>query len=431
MLMARFLIKNFTYPTLSCLHLTYLIFGLIIGVLTRGQAQNTEDNSGGKHKILVINLDTSRFFSNVFYIDELAFYNEIDSAKVIEYYAFMVELGITNYQNDEVEYIFANEDDTKKVHDQSENVIMVDEKGQEFFAISGKPDSDPELLKNLMDQYNCTYVLTINFYDIYRENPPTEVYYYTRHDQILHYDLFDSTLQSVKAGKYSKASTAVEGFMLKWYYNGFAEEIRWWVLANEFKDEGATIEEKRKNVEVAMLREKIEVTGKWGIGLAFGISAPYGTFGLELTHQKDEYLDYNFGIGHDVFGGFKIGTGARYYPFGFHQSVKPFLGLSYSYANGRIVTLGGQQDDFGNQLNPDDVSKHQIFSAHIVHLRGGASFILPNNGNRLTVALGYGVPLGSRRPEVVSGTPEQSRIRFVDFMAPGGLEISLTYFIYF
>lgn len=394
-----------------------IILALLQGIFFISQAQSTQD----KEKILIIGLDTSRFFSNVYFKEELAYYNNTKKEKVVEVYnKYLLEM-LERFSTEKYEFVAADSAEASQVHEKSTFVELENDYGQPFFGIAPVEGSG-EMLISLMEKYQADYLLSINTYEIYRKNPPDYVSYDTRTKHIIHYDIFDQQLNNIYGGRYALTSFAVEAQFNLRNYEIFAREVILRLKAYKNAGENSTLLE-----QYNLLKER-EIKKSLGIGVSLGFGAPYGLFGLEFSRFISNTLELNGGLGYD-FSGFKIGAGARLHLVNFESKVKPFIGLNYAYATGNTFSLGGETDEFGNQLAPEDVSRYEIFSDHAIHVKGGARYALENQTFMLSA--GYSFPFMDERPILLEGKESSSRMNLVKAMAVGGLDIHFTYIYYF
>jgi hypothetical protein len=62
--------------------------------------------------------------------------------------------------------------------------------------------------------------------------------------------------------------------------------------------------------------------------------------------------------------------------------------------------MGGEKDDSGNQLYPEEVSTFKIPSDQAVHLKTGFRWL--KNNKAWLVSVGYGIPFNGYKAEVIS-----------------------------
>ena len=342
-----------------------VIFNIFIFFSHFSMAQVTADSAEMKKRILVVGFDTTQFYTNVFYIDELAYYNNTTTYKVVDLYKKKL-LQVLKYHDNknEYEFIIADSADQYKVFKNSDYLEVENDYGEPFIGIAAKIEDtlsniQGQLLVDLMKKYNTSYLLTINAYEIYKKNPPEYTSYATRTQHIIHYDLFNRELNSLFSGKISLKAFANEAYYMVSNYQEFAEEILLRLEAFLQKDEFTSMQEKYLELKEAYIKNRT------GLGVTAGFGAPYGLFGVLMSRYLSKNLELNAGLGYD-FNGFKIGAGARLYMMKFNSQLKPFLGLNYAYASGNTFEIGGATDEFGTQLEPDDVSRIRIFKDHAI-----------------------------------------------------------------
>lgn len=398
----------------------YFIIIMILCCWSGFRAEAQSDSTEAANRILVVGFDTTQFYSNVFYLGELAYYNNTDTNSVVETYKKKV-LEVLKYHNSrEYKFVVADSADQHRVFRSSVYLEVENDFGTPFIGIAAGEDAQGQLLTGLMEKYNANYLLTLNAYEIFKKNPPEYVSYSTKTEHLIHYDFFNKELNSMFSGKIPLTSFANEAYFMVSRYQEFGDEILLRLKAYNLVDNKARMMEL-----YAELKER-DIKNRTGLGLSLGFGAPYGLFGIEISRYISSSVDINAGLGYD-FNGFKIGAGTRIYLIKFDQKIKPFLGLNYAYATGSSFELGGEFDEFGNQIDPDDISQIEIFSDHAIHFSVGGRYLLENQAFMLRV--GYSFPFQDKNP-IVRGNESQSRRNFADAMAVGGLDINFTYVHY-
>lgn len=396
-------------PYMRKLILTILIFYSIAA-----QAQNRKDT------ILVVGMDTSQFYSNVFFKDEVAHYNNVGRDTLIDFYnTYLIEV-LKRVNDDEFVFVPADSMDQELVQKRSNYLEVEKDDGSTFIGIAAGAQN-PDLLKDLMELYNVDYLLTLNAYEIYRKNPPSFTSYATKTRHFVHFDLFDSTLTTIMSGKFGWPSYAVEAFYNVEQYFEFGQDVLRRVKASRLDEAGMTMEEKYNYVLQSVTKNA------FGIGFQTGLGTPYGLLGIYLSQYFGNNLEITAGIGYD-FSGFKYGAGGRYYFLRFDQSFKPFFALHFTRASGNSFWLGNTTDDSGF-VNNSEASRFRIPADNNIHVKGGLRFLLGGN-NALLVSAGYGFSFNQFDAEFLEGVRDEGRQDFADFMSVGGLDISLGYVIY-
>lgn len=379
-------------------------------------------NVAERPKILVIGLDTLQFSSNVFYLDELAYYNNTGEYDVVELYNRTL-MRILKENPGGYEFVVADSADKVNVHGTSFFVETENDYGEEFIGIAPAEGNGSKVIE-MMEKYQASYILFINAYQIYRKDPPEYVSFDTRADHIIHFDIFTKELTNVYGGKMSLPSSAVEAFFMTSLYRQFAAEAVKWIKAYERSLEN------RKSVEenFNLLRDEKYINAS-GLSLQLAFDGPFGLLGGSFSRFIGRSVEANIGLGFD-FSGFKTGIGGNYYVHDAfnNKDVKPFIGLNYFFASGNKFELGGETDDYGNQLDPDDVSEFKIYAEHAIQLQGGVSYWM--NNSMASLSAGYGFPFRDKRPQLLSGKDSKGRMNFVEAMAPGGLGITLKYMVF-
>jgi hypothetical protein len=387
----------------------------------------------GKTRILVMPLDTMQFYSNVFYLEDLAYFNMLRTDTVIKVYTGAVTKGLREFRHNAFEYVMPTDEEVAQLHRQVAYVELDDEKGETYFGVAPTSEENAQFVMALMDKYKAEYFLSVNFYELFSRTVPGYIYATTRHRQIIHYDLFDRLLNTVHSGRYVETVSNVMINRLGYYYHNFANEPTEWILAmREGLERGMSAQEIVEDRTNRVQRKKYGLTHVVGVGLGLGVGTPYGAIHGEVSYHLNENVDINAGIGYD-FTGVNMGVGMRYYLSGFNTRMKPFIGVAYNYIGGSTFRIGAEKDEFGNYINPNAISEYRLLSNHLLHARGGLSFVSRNFAVQPTI--GYSIPFNAERYEVVyhgsQVTDPRSRNRTASFLAGGGLEISFSFIWYF
>lgn len=391
----------------------------ILTALPKTFAQNSSEDT----KILVVGLDTLQFSSNVFYLDELAYYNNTGEYDVVELYNHMLTRTIRETSEDDFAFVVADSADAALVHSTSVFIETANEYGDEFIGVA-PAEGDGGPIIELMKKYDADFILFLNAYQIYHKDPPEYVSYDIKADHIIHFDIFTNQLSSVYGGIVSLSSSAVEAFMMRPHYRKFAINAVKWIRA--YKRSLENKKSVKENFE--LLRDEMYLNAS-GLSATVGFDGPYGLLGLSFSRFIGRTWEPNIGIGID-FSGFRTGVGVNYY---FHnalsnESLKPFIGLNYSFASGNEFEWGGQKDDYGNQLNPDDVSRFKIHAEHLIQLQGGMSYWM--NNSAISLSVGYGYPFRDKRPKQLWGKESKARMNLVEAFAPGALGVTVKYMLF-
>ncbi len=243
-----------------------------------------------KDTILVVGLDTSQFFSNVFFKKEVAYYNNIRIDSVIPYFNRFILMNLREYSNKDFVFVIADSADQVNVKSQSIYTEVENGQGEVFFGIAAAENADISLV-TLMEKYNADYLLTLNAYEIFRQNPPTFVTYSTKTEHLIHFDLFDKAMNSFLPGKIGQASYAIEAFLNQEFYREFAVDIVNRIEAYKKEKPGLTLFQKYELVN------QTRFTNHFGIGLQIGVGSPYGLLGTELSYYLTDFAELNAGLG--------------------------------------------------------------------------------------------------------------------------------------
>jgi len=404
-----------------------IISFLIIFFTIRLQAQgNMSEVDSVSNRILVVGFDTTQFYSNIFYLEDLAYYNNTSVDSVVEMYRGKLLQTLKYFEDKKFDFVQADSADQAIVHRSSVYLNVLNDYDEEFIGLAANDSVREPYLIDLMEKYNAGYLLSINAYEIYREKPPQYISYNTKTKHILHYDLFNRNLNAVASGTIPLTTHANESFFMIGNYEQFANDILLRLRAYLTADENESARTRYEELKESMIKEH------WGLGLSVGFGSPYGLLGIHATKYLGSNVDINFGLGYD-FSGFLFGAGTRIYMLKFESDFKPFLSVNYAFATGNEFQMGGVTDEFGNQQNPEDVTTFKIFSDHAIHLGAGVRYIFDTQ--QVLLSVGYSFPFKDENPERLDNNPVsretvRSRLNFAEAMAPGGLDITLTYSFY-
>ena len=284
----------------------------------------------------------------------------------------------------------------------------------------------------LKETSGVDYILTINFYSITVNKTYDNTIDFIEH--AIHYDLYDSNLEPVYGGEFIGSSNDFYSSSMQKVFNDFLRDTKFRVSilkeANDKNSFDMMYQEKYKRYNNKIYGLK----GSWGVGLTGGLNTIYGGLGLHVLHFVSNDLELNTGLGYD-FGGFKMGGGLRYFIFSDYTTKnKIFVTLNYGFNSGNTFELGGQRDENGYQLYPDDVSVHKIYFDHSVHLGTGINFISDITASEKIVFqpfIGYSFSFINRDTELLSGKDVNFRNNFTEFMGSGGIHFGINITGYF
>ena len=160
------------------------------------------------------------------------------------------------------------------------------------------------------------------------------------------------------------------------------------------------------------------------LALVLGWGAPYG-WGLEFSEMATPNLDINIGAGLSVTGT-KLGIGSRYY-FAPERRVSTWLGGNLVYSGGIEnipIKSNSSSANNGYNNNPGQSGVISYKSATLLHLRGGMRW-QPVHRFAMFGGLGYGIRLNGGNVEYVSGSFDQPTRDAIEFLSPGGVELSV------
>ena len=374
-------------------------------------------------RILVIGLDTLQFSSNIFFIDELAHYNGVGVYDVVKLYNNRLMAALRDFKDKEFQFVIADSTETATVHANSVFIELENDLDEPFTGIA-PAEGYGESLFQLMDKHQADYILTINEYQIYHKNPPDYISYDIKADHIIHYDLFNRSLTNIYGGRKPMTSNAVEAIFMMSHYKNYAKTVTIWLSAHE-----KSINNDLSVVENFKLIRDEKYINASAFSLSVAFDGPYGAIGVAYSRFIGRDIEAHAGLGFD-FSGMKIAVGANYYLSDLiGPKFRPFFGISYALNTGNTFELGGSVDDYGNQLNPEDVSKFKISGDHAIHFTGGMSYWMEYSV--ISVSAGYSFPFKGIRPQLISGNDSKGRLNLVNALNPGGLGISVKYLIFF
>jgi hypothetical protein len=404
-----------------------IIFLLCYVSVINTAAQLNLPNESAKTTILVLGLHPNQFYSNVYYLDELGKLNDTSRASAIDLYNRTLVSALAAYPSDKYHFVRPDSAEAARIHAKSMYVDWQNEYKEPYIALDA--DSVQDLaMKNLMRKYGASYLLSLNYYLIYRNSPPA---YYspvirTRHQ--IHYELFTTDMGIASAGQIVLVSENSRADFMRQRYSEFAEVLldRLQIVEGNY-----TTEQARKRY--LLLKERL-IKNKWATGFSIGWGMPYGWFGTELVRNLGSRWDVNAGIGMGP-SGFKAGTGTRYYLLAYGTRFKPFFSAHYAWGSGMTIRMGGEKDESGNLINEESTTQFRIPSNQAVHLKTGFRWLRLNKA--LMLSGGYAIPFKPARAEMIWNGKDvpanvfNRRRKWADMFTIGGLDIGFTYIIYF
>jgi|GEM_PF-3266163 len=385
-----------------------------------------EPAAGPKAKILVFGLKVTQFSANAYSVNELAFVNDStglrddNASRVIGTYSDEVVTALTGKADPRYEFVAADSAVAARMHARSEYAEWQNVFKEPYTSLVSDSVLDGQL-KGTMAGYGADFILSLNFYEIASRYYPLYLTPYLKAEHRIDYEILDANLSVVSAGRLYLTSRDIRATAMRPQYAKFAREV-----ADRLEIALTSPDLASARRQLRTLRER-NLANAWAGGISMGWGAPYGWFGLELVKQLGRGLDVGGGIG---FGpsGFKAGAGVRAYLLNYGQKFNPFVAAHVSWASGLQFDVGGEEDDSGNQLQPDDISTFKIPSGTALHLKTGFRWLSRNRA--LLLGVGYGVPFGRYKAEVTRNR-SASRRRTADLFTPGGFEAGFTYLYYF
>ncbi len=381
-------------------------FMLTIGAVKGQQVQ--------PQKALVVSFDSLHFFSNIFFIDELAYFNYVDPKMVVPIYRASINYGLKMEEDDLIEFTLADDSLTERIY-KLINKIIIETPEDTFVGISGTA-RQADSLKYLLSKNDTHYLLSVNAFEIYAEEVPEEPQYFTPTEHQIHYDLFNDSLQLISQGKFKIKSKSVEEAYMRSKYREFGEYI-----AEKIFEDGNEGFESRNDAMFYMKDQNTRST--FGIGGSIGLSNYSGLGGIYGSYIDKNKTEYNMSLGYD-FSGLMLAVGIKRELDYYINQSRIFMGANYGFNFRNTFLLGAVYDDFGEVINPDDVSEYRIFSNNTLYLSAG----LKNIGETVSyLSFGYGVSLRNPKFELLSGPDEALRENFTRWMSPGGFLVSYTF----
>lgn len=390
-------------------------------------AQPSLPNSTNQSTILVVGLNKSQFYSNVYFIDELAFMNTTPVENTVPLYNQQIASALSGFSSDNYRFVFADSTEVARVHGRSNYADWRNEYKEPYIALDADSLQD-KVFQELMQKYNAAYLLTLNYYEIYRSSPPDYYISPLKTKHRIHFEVFTRDMTIASAGQIVLNSENSKAAEMKEAYEEFAREVV--LRLTIFEEATSPADAKRRYFA---LRNR-NLKNAWGAGFSSGLDAPYGWAGVELDRYIGNKWDINFGIGYAP-GGFKAGLGVRYYLLNYGITFNPFFGVNYAWASGMTLDMGADKDEAGNFTNENEVTSFKIPSDQAVHLKTGFRWLF--NGKALLLGVGYSIPFNGYRAQLIGSGSEVSaklfnrRQRWADLVTVGGAEVGLTYIIYF
>jgi hypothetical protein len=377
--------------------------------------------------VLVFGLKLTQFSANAYSVSELAFVNDStglrndNASRVIRAYSDEVIASFTSRTDDpRYEFIAADSNAVMLMHRRSKYVDWQNVFKESYTSLTADSVLDGQM-KGVMAGYGADFLLSLNFYEIASNYYPLYLTPYLKAEHRIDYEILDRNLAVVSAGRLYLTSRDIRATAMRPEYAKFAREV---TDRLEIALTSPDLASARRQLKT--LRER-RLANAWAGGISMGWGAPYGWFGLELVKNLGRGLDLGGGIG---FGpsGFKAGAGVRAYLLNYGQGFNPFLAAHVAWASGLQFDVGGEEDEDGNQLKPDDVSTFKIPTGTALHLKTGFRWL--NRNRALLLGVGYGVPFGRYKAEVTRNR-SPSRRRTADLFTVGGFEAGFTYLYYF
>jgi hypothetical protein len=382
--------------------------------------------SGHRAKVLVSGLKLTQFSANVYSVSELAFVNDStgltdkNASRVIRTYSDEVVAALTDLPDDRYQFVALDSGVISRLHNRSQYTAWQNVFKEEYTSQVSDSVLDGQL-KGIMAGYGADFFLSLNFYEIAGNYYPLYLTPYLKAEHRIDYEILDRNLSVVAGGRLYLSSRDIRASAMRPEYQKFAREV---ADRLEIALTSPDLPSAKRKLQVLQQRRLVNA---WAGGISMGWGAPYGWFGLELAKNLNRGLDVNGGIG---FGpsGFKAGVGVRAYLLNYGRKFNPFLSAHVAWASGLQFDVGGEEDESGTQLDPDDVSTFKIPTGTALHLKTGFRWLYRNRA--LLLGAGYGIPFGRYKAEV-TGNESAGRRRTADLFTVGGFEAGFTYLYYF
>jgi hypothetical protein len=403
--------------------ITLLLLPLLLPALPAAAQQPA---AGPKAKVLVLGLKLTQFVADAYSVQELAFVNDStglrdnNASRVIRTYSDEVIAALTGRPDPRYEFVAADSGVVMRVHNRSQYVDWQNAFKEPYTSLTSDSVLDGQL-RGVMAGYGADFILSLNFYEIASHYYPMYLTPYLKAEHRIDYEILDRNLGVVSAGRVYLTSRDVRAVSMRPQYAKFAREVADRLEISLTSPDLATA---RRQLQT--LKER-RLANAWAGGISMGWGAPYGWFGLELVKNLSRGFDLGGGIG---FGpsGFKAGAGVRAYLLNYGQRFNPFVSAHVAWASGLQFDVGGEEDDSGAQLQPNDVSRFKIPAGTALHLKTGFRWL--HRSRALLLGVGYGVPFGRYKAEV-TGNRSSGRRRTADLFTVGGFEAGFTYLYYF
>ena len=387
---------------------------LILALSQNAYAQTDSTQGDYSRKILLLNLDSIQFYSEVNFKDYIYGVDTVDILEVARIYSTSVGNAIDYYSNQRRYYQLLGKKELNDIRRESRYMTLKNDEGDEYLAMVPL-DTVQSALRAAVSIHQPDYILSINLYEILPHETEKDKFYH-----ILHYDLFTADLKMVKSGRFIAEDYNLFPQDLSWLYNEFALDMIFWT--ESFEKSGVTGD---FEVYDSLRNEHKNPTPKlkkyYG-GLAAGFGGPYGGIGAEFM-MLQEYFDLNAGLGYDYMG-FKIGFGFRTYLIDTRRHSRIFGGINIAYNSGNTFVLGARYDENNVLINPDDISKYKTGSDVSIHFRAGIANFTTDIG-MMSFTLGYSKAMRGTGVVKTQGDDRVIRDAWADFLGPGGLEISI------
>ena len=392
-----------------------LIFLFVLGCIEA----HTQDKA---KEILLLGLDSTQFYSDAFYLDSLANAYALKPDDIPKMHSIYLEKALANYFFKGYYYLTLDRSTVDSIRSTMAFSTQFDKEIEEYLGIIPLT-RDQSILQNEIAKQESDYLLSINLYEILALKDSTNFGDEVLH--VIHFDLFDNNMKMVNSGKFQTSTTSYLANEMSWFYKDFALDQIFWIKAYE-NDPEKLEENYSKQVDSYFN----DITSNKYVGINAGVGMPLGGIGIEIGQLFKDDWEWNGGMGYD-FSGLKLGGGIKYYVLGASGfGSRPFVALNYSFSTGNKFNIGGEKDEFGNQIAPDDVTWFQIFSDHAIHLRAGLNIILDKD-LAINPTIGYAFAFSRKPIELLRGPDKNGRTNFAQFLAVGGLELGVSILIYY
>ena len=302
----------------------------------------------------------------------------------------------------------------------------------EVYVSAVKTNEMKQFMDTVLEATEVDYVMTINLYSIAVNKSYDNAIDRVEHS--IHYDIYNAESDPVYGGQFFTTTKDFSSSNLNEVFSNFLRDVHYRLEILQETNDKDLFESLYQAKYTNYYNEIYGLKNSWGVGFTTALNSVYGGIGLHVLYFVSNDLELNSGMGFD-FSGYKMGAGLRYFIFNnqnFNNRI--FVTLNYGFNSGNTFELGGQRDENGYQLYPNDVSNHKIYFDHAVHLGTGVNFTSDFSANEKFVFqpfIGYSFSFINKDTELLSGKDVNFRNNFTEFMGSGGIHFGINITAYF